>query len=124
MKKIGLMVLTIVISLGFIGTSDTVSAAVYDNATVNISGASSKESAKIYANGQGSISVVNTGKYSISYVIKKNGSPIGPYLSLAPGVSTAYNIPTTTNAQYSLQLVCSSGSSCSGMGVIANYPLN
>jgi len=124
MKKLSLLVLTAILSFGLFGTSDTASAAPYTNAVVNISGAQSKESNKIVANGQGSISVVNSGSYYISYGIKKNGVLVGSYLSVAPGKSTAYNITTTTNAMYSLELICGSGTSCSGMGVIANYPLN
>ncbi|MFJ3388485.1 MULTISPECIES: hypothetical protein [unclassified Lysinibacillus] len=122
MKKLGHLVLATTLALGVFGLgSNTAYAAPFENAVVNIDGLSSNQTRAITANGQGSISVVNTGKVGIGYVLKKDGVNIGPVIGLAAGASTNYQVPMTKNAKYTLELTCFSGTSCSGMGVISNY---
>ncbi|MBZ5199839.1 hypothetical protein HU147_01310 [Planomicrobium chinense] len=125
MKKIFSVLLAVVLTVVSFGLANgEASAATATNRTVALSSSEPTDSTtRVVANYMGSWSVVNTGKYNVSFRIFKNGDPIGGYTTVAPGVRNGTNFATTPGAGYSLRIYCNSpsGTGCGAAGVIANY---
>lgn len=125
MKKIFSVLLVVVLTVVSFGLANgEASAATATNRTVALSSSESTDSTtRLVANYTGSWSVVNTGKYNVSFKIFKNGTAIGGATTVAPGVRNGTNFSTTPGAEYSLRIYCNSpsGIGCGAAGVITNY---
>ncbi|WP_152419676.1 hypothetical protein [Bhargavaea cecembensis] len=84
----------------------------------------SKSTIRIDARQHATYNVANTGKYSISYRVFKNGVAVTGYKFVSPGQrASGKQLTGGTSAQYSVRMYCesSSGTGCTGNSGIVGF---
>ena len=121
MKKILSILFALSMVLAF--NSEASAAVVSDNASLTTS-ETSKSTVRVDARQHATYSVVNTGKYNISYRVFKNGTAVTGYKYVSPGQrSSGQELSGGSPAQFSVRMYCesSSGTGCTGASGITGF---